>query len=273
MGEMSYHERVKEIIRHHSSKVSMVNLAVTSAVAGLMYSEYLRNFKKTIRPTLKVRVPETAEVSKLLEIGSEFANEMADTMIDRMVDNHLLGERLTVPELFLFTDEYRDILKTIFEIYIIPNVSRYVPSVLRQKFGLDDPSVQTFVESSELDLFDRSFPREHHHRFIADEAVLHLLITLPELSELTECDSNLSVDLPALDEEFLSIGNQNAISMIHVNRQIIDNGPMLELLSFVTDSNFEFDRDREGGPGYNVRSNVFNQLIRGWLLPTDQLDN
>lgn len=271
MGEMNYHGRVKEIIRHHGSEVSMVNLAVTSAVAGLMYSEYLRNFKKTIRPTLKIRVPETAEVSKLLVIGSEFANEMADTMIDRMVDNHLLRERLTAPELFLFTDEYRDILRTIFEIYIIPNVSRYIPSVLRQKFGLDDPSEQTFVESSELDLFDRQFPQEYHHRFIADEAVLHLLITLPRFCpDLKECENNLSVDLPAVDEEFLSIGNQNAISVIHVNRQIIGNGPMLELLSFVTDSNFEVDHDPEA-PGYNVRSNLFNQLIRGRLLPVDQL--
>ena len=266
---MSIHEQIKEIIREHGDEIGIIQVAVTSSIASMIYSEYLRNFKQVMKPTMKVMVPKVSIVQEMLVPGSGFACTLSDTLIDTMVSNPLMIEYSTLPELALFRPDKVEILKTIFELSILPNIARVIPAMIVHKFNLDKPDNQLYCQSPDLDIFDRVFPNDKHTQYTADQAVLQLLLIAPNVPKnVLPCESNIDIKLQADVFNVVSVANDNAISVVHFNSQILENYPMRKLLSFVT--NTEFKGCEAGGittDHYLVTSSAFNRVVHTTLLP------
>jgi hypothetical protein len=257
---MKEHEVVKNAIREHKDEIQLIQVGINGAIASLIYSEFLRNFKQVHSPTLKIFIPEIKSVRELLDLGSEFSNELSDNMIARMVENELFAKYLSVPELSLFSEENIDSLKSLFELYILPNCARSIPVVIANKFNLGNQDNQLFYESGDIDLFDRKFPSNDHIDFTIDQAVLQILMLTPSVEKNIEpCERAQGLAFPSDIHEVISVSNSNAISVIHFNKSILTNEVIKDIFSFVTNTTFEFDILNGN---YKVTSSPFNTVIR-----------
>jgi hypothetical protein len=236
-------------------------MAMVSAISSLIYSEYVRTFKQVLKPIPKIFVAETSYVGKLLAPQSEFGNCLSDTMIDTMADDPLFRSYYEkLDDLSLFRPDKIEYLKTIFELYMLPRISASIPAVIRMKFGLDDPAGRQFIESGDIDLFNRTFPTKDHIQFAYDQAVLQLLLMVPGIPKsVVPSERNDDIVLPNADHEVLSIANEQvAISVIHFNKKILDCEPIRNLLTFVTQTHFTATED---GKVFKVITSPYNQAI------------
>lgn len=273
----SIHEKIKEGIRDHRNEIELTQIGITSAIASLVYSEYIRNFKQVTNPTRKIFVSEINNVIELLSPESEFTMMLSDTMIDSMAKTKLIQEYINVPELVMFKEENIDILKSIFELYIMPNVGRSIPNAIVRKFGLSDESNQLFYQTGDIDLFNRVPPGKDYIQFIVEQAVLQILLLAPEVKKKVDnVESNNNIKFPLSEHAIISIGSDRAISVIHVNETILGNAPIMDLLEFVTSTKFTpispADTEGEkmaylGVDYYKIVTSPYNQAILTFLNP------
>lgn len=270
----SIHDRIKEGIREHRDEIELIQIGVTSALASLVYSEYIRNFKQVIKPTRKIFVSNINNVINLLDPVGEFGIMLSDRMIKSMANTPLMKEYSNVPELTMFQAENIDILQSIFELYMMPNMGKSIPATIVRKFGLMNDNNQMFQESGDIDLFNRVSPGESHLQFIVDQAVLQILLLAPGVDKrVVDIEVNNNIEFPGSDHAILSVGNDNAISIVHFNSNVCDNTPIMELLEFVTSTKFTtYDGPRSedsplGVMMYKVTSSPYNQVMITYLKP------
>lgn len=234
---MQIHQTIKEVIKNHKNKIELIQWAITSGISSLVYSEYLMNIKRKTLPSNILLVPSIRSVSELLNPENQFMELLSDKLIDRIVENETFKKYSDAPELVLFNNENIEIMKTIFDLYIINNISRRLPETISKKFGLDktDDQLRFAVESNELDLFNRQPITSRQLDFIVEETVLHLLTLIPTMKKSIELpESNFNIHMT--DNEIITIGNDKAICPILLNKEILNNEEVIKMILFVTNT-------------------------------------
>lgn len=234
---MQIHQTIKEVIKNHKNKIELIQWAITSGVSSLVYSEYLMNIKRKTLPSNILLVPSIRSVNELLDPENQFMQLLSDKLIDRIVENETFKKYSDAPELVLFNNENIEIMKTIFDLYIINNISRRLPETISKKFGLDktDDQLRFAVQSNELDLFNRQPITSRQLDFIVEETVLHLLTLIPTMKKSIELpESNFNIHMT--DNEIITIGNDKAICPILLNKEILNNEEVIKMILFVTNT-------------------------------------
>lgn len=272
---MEFHKIIKDTIKEHSKKIELIQWAITSGIASLVYSEYIRNIRQKRVPTRIIFVPQIRRVQELLNPDGEFMNSLSESLIDNMRNHELFKQYKDAPELVLFNDDNIDTLKTIFDLYIIPNIFRSIPETISKKFDLQNPQQQLIRESNEIDIFDRKPIEQYQFDYIVEESLLQLLVMMPTVKkEVIIPESNIKLHMS--ENEILSIGHQSAICNIYINKNIIENEEIIKLIKFVSNTNIKQidigdDICIKGDDivKYIITSDVFNQLSFTKLIGID----
>jgi len=266
---MSIHKLVKDVITTHKNKVELIQWSIIAGISSLIYSEYIRNMKQKTIPVRSVHVPEIKTVINLLKTDGHVLNYLSENLIDSMRNNYLISKYIDAPELVLFSDENIEILKTIFDLYISPNISRRIPETLILKFSLNDETQKYFREDHTIDIFDRKDLSVEQFDFIANQSCLQLLMTMPTMKKnLILPEDNAKIHMTK--SEILTIDNTNAICPIYLDDGILNSIGIMDLLSFVTSTNVhEFPntdvaavKSERGGEiiKYSISTSPFNQV-------------
>ena len=258
---------MKEAMAKHQKKVEIIQWAIISGVTSLVYSEFISKIKQKAVPVPMVQVPEIRSIQYLLEPNGQFVDLLSKDLIDYMLSSKYFQEFLHAPELELFRTENVEILKTIFDMYISPNIHRRVPETIMIKFGLNNTEQQFVRQSNEIYMFDNRPINEGHVEFIADQCILQLLVLMPTMIKDIEIPEE-NFNLLMAEDEILTINHEKAICPIHFNKDIIDNKTVIELLKFVTSTQIhEFAEDAENHAiknekrvAYNINTNPFNTV-------------
>ena len=225
-------------------------------------------------PREMIFVPTIHSVRELLSEDGQFMELLSEKLIDGIVTNPLFMKYKKAPELEIFNEENIEVTKTMLDIYIIPNIASSIADTITKKFDLSNPDQQMFVESRDIDLFNRKPITEGQMKYIIDQTILQILILLPTINkDVVFVDNNMSIDLAI--HEIMTINNSNAICPIHFTEDIIRNEDVIKLLLFVTSTSIEecdwtqqsfMKKDLErGSVAFFVRTGVFNNVALTFL--------
>lgn len=265
---MELHKRVREAIQTHKKRIELIQWAVMAGVASLIYSEYLANIRQKQHPVHLVMVPSIRNVQELLLTDGPMMTMLSDRFIDDLVAHPLFQQYSSAPELEMFLPENIEIMKTIFDLYILENVNRRVPESIARKFDLFNSEQQTFIEDRSLDLFERKPFNEEQLAFIVEETLLQLLVLMPTMKKEVEFPEN-NQKIWMCDSEVLTIGNEHDIAIIHFDKEIIRMPEIMKLLSFVSNTTIKECSWGECAPckgpdkemvDYEVTTGVFNRV-------------
>lgn len=257
---------IKQTMKDHKQKIELMQWGIISGISSLIYSEYIKNIRQKQIPVRMVQIPSIKSVKRFLDPESGFLQDLSYKFIDSIYDHKLFRKYCTAPEFVLFNNDNLEILKTIFDLYIIPNISRRIPEVIIRKFDLDNPNQQLFRESNEIDLFQGKLLNDEQYKFVVEESILQMLLLLPTMKkdiELIEDNSQIYL----AEGEILTIGNEKAICPILLNDSIIRNESVIDLLKFVTSTEISYigKEDERALKGdrqieYFIKTNPFNQI-------------
>lgn len=257
---------IKQAMKDHKQKIELIQWGIISGISSLIYSEYIKNIRQKQIPVRMVQIPSIKSVKRFLDPEFGFLQDLSYKFIDNIYNHKLFQKYHTAPEFILFNDENIEILKTIFDLYIIPNISRRIPEVIVRKFDLDNPKQQLFRESNEIDLFQGKLLNDEQYEFVVEESILQMLLLLPTMKkdiELIEDNSQIHL----AEDEILTIGNEKAICPILLNDSIIRNESVIDLLKFVTSTEISYigKEDERALKGdrqieYFIKTNPFNQI-------------
>ena len=261
---MNVHQIISDAMKEHKNKIEITQWAVISSIASLIFSEYISNSRQKQKPVHQVLVPSIKYVHELVDPASQFMTLMSEKLIDGVATNERFIKYANAPEFVIFNEENINTLKTIFDLYMIPNIERRLPETIMKKFGLDNEKQQLVFEDNTLDLFKRKPINEEQLDYIIEETVLQLLVLLPSMrKDIQIIENNKSFHLPLKDQFILTINNQSAICAVHYNDHIIKNKSVIDLLNFVTSTSF----GTETQDGIMITTGVFNQacitMLRG----------
>jgi hypothetical protein len=235
---MEIHKIIKDTILQNKAKIQLLQWGIASGISSLLYSEYLRRIQQKITPKRLIFVPPIKAVEEFLNPENQFMTWISDNLVDKMLDNDLFLKYLYAPEFQLFTNaDNIEILKTIIDFHIIPNVSKSIPSIIGTKFDLYNPEQQVFYENKSIDLFERRAIIEEQFDFIVEETILQLLLLIPTMKKSIHIPED-NKDIVMNKDLILTIGNEKAICGIHFNKNIITNKSVIDLLKFVTSTTF-----------------------------------
>lgn len=266
---MAIHQIIKEAMTNHKNKIELFQWAVISSITTLVYSEYISKMKQKQIPTKRIMIIPIKYVREFLSRDSNFVNMLSERLIDGIIKNELFIKFKDAPEFILFNEENIEVLKTIFDLYITPNIEKRICESIYRKFNLGDESKQIFVEDNSIDLFNRQPVTDLQLQYIIDETVLHLLFLIPTMKKDVEPIEN-NQKIWMTDSEVLVIDHENALAPIHINKDIIHNKDVIDLLQFVTSTSIEeMDWNENAvakGPDHEIvsfkaTSNPFNQII------------
>lgn len=251
---MQIHQMVKEFISKNKNKIELTQWTIINAIASLVYSEYIQRFKQKQSPVKKIMIPSIKYVIELLKHDGQFMKMLSYDLIESIRKDPLFCKFNNAPELVIFNDENVEILKTIFDLYMIPNIEKRIPETIMIKFGIGDDKQQIFIEDNTIDLFERKPINENQFKFIVEEAVLQLLFSLPTMEKnVIFPENNRNIEIT--NNEILVINNENAVCPIHFNYSIFNNTEVIDLLCFVTSTSFKVTND-----GYSINTNPFNEV-------------
>lgn len=232
---MQFHERIRQAIKGNEKKVELFQWSAISGVSALIYSEYIRRIQRKTFPTPRAEVPTIHSVQEMLNsTNSQLCDMLSRDMIDIMVKHPLMERFGSIPELILFKPDNVEVLKCIFDAYVLPKIGTVVAGSIAKKFNLQNDKQQEIVQNREIDMFDRKPFTAEHIEFIANETVLQLLMLVPSISR----DSTNPVDLQHIHlkkNDIITINNINALTPIYLDHRLLccDNS-IMDLIKFVT---------------------------------------
>lgn len=237
---MSIHEQVHDAITNHKNKIELTQWAIMSAIASLVYSEFLKNIKQKQYPRKMIIVPSIRNIQELLLLDGEMFTSLSSNLIEMIQQNPLFQKYKEAPEFEMFTDKNIEIMKTILELYILPNVNKRLPESIALKFDLYNQENQLITQSRDLDLFHRQPFHTNQLNYVVEETILNLLTLIPSMCKTVDYpEQNISIFMT--DEEILTISNENALCPIHFTTKMFHEteSTLLNTLLFVTNTNIE----------------------------------
>ena len=248
---MGLHKQITDLLTNHKSKIEMIQWAIISGISSLIYCEFLRNMQHNLIPTQKVFIPEIKQVQELLSIENNLYKLLENNFVKRIKENELFKQYQHCLELEIFNEE---ILEILFTLYIYPNLEKNLPKTFQLKFGIGNPENQTFFEKPDLDLFNRQDLHSDHIKYMADQTVLQLLCNLPTIGkDIHHIRSN---EYFIMDKnEIFILQHENELTPLYFDENIIQNYKVINLLSFVTSTEFNPANDI-----YEIKSNPYNKI-------------
>ena len=270
---MEIHKLVKTALTEHKQKIELTQWAIISGISSLFYSEYIRRFRHKEVPVRMVLVPSIKNLSEFFKPESVFIETLSNNLIDVITNHPLIKQYSDAPELVMFKEDNIEIMKTIYDLYISPTITRRIPETISMKFGLNNPNQQMFKETWEIDLFDGRHQITHgHYKYIVEQIVLQLLMLLPTMKKEIEIPED-HINMHMCNNEILTISNDNAICPIHFTNNIINNESVIDLLSFVTNTNIHYIgggdcccQKNNCRVDYSVTTGIFNQVMLTRLM-------
>lgn len=262
---MGIHQIVKDAIKQHTKELELIQWGIIAGISSLVYSKYISEIKVKQTPrTRLVLVPELKVVKKLLDRNGIFIKDMSDHLIDRIKTRLKFSDlNCLPPELALFSEDNIETLKTVFDLYMIPNIIKRIPETIVIKFQLNDPNQQTFRENPDTNPWYLN--TYMHTNFITEQTFLQLLMLSTSIpKETTTPERNYEFTMTKY--QILTINNENAICPIHFNNRIIDDFILMKLFSFVTSTHFEVRDKTVDSAGthnnsYTVNTSMFNTAV------------
>ncbi len=263
---MKIQQIIKDTMKDHKNKIEIFQWAVMNSVGSLVYSEYIKNIRRKEYPRQHILVPPIKLVSSILDTDFTLMETLSSNLIDKMINNKWFDKvnYKSIPELVLFNDDNIEILKTIFDLYIVKNVSRRIPEVISKKFQIGNSSVKGIIdESNEISIFNNGIC-DYHYEYLVEETCVQLLTLLPTLKKTIYTPDNLKM-FHLTENDILIVDNSNAICPIDFTSNIYSNRDIMDLIGFVTNVSITIPEDDEnlllknGKPiKYEASSNPFN---------------
>lgn len=256
---MELHQQIKDTIQKHQKKIELTQWAITAGISTLIYSEYLSRIKQKQHPVYMIMVPAIRNVQEYLQPEGSMFQTLSEKLIDGMTHTSLFQKYKNAPELEMFLPDNIEIMKTIFDLYIIPNISRRVPETIARKFNLFDEEQQLFRESRDLDLFERAPFHDEQLKYVIEESVLQLFLLMPTMKKEIEFpEENRGIFMT--ESEILTVGNKNDISPISFNNEIINLPNIMTLMEFVTNTDIQIN-DHTVNPLYKKYSDYYREEV------------
>lgn len=234
---MGIHETFVKTMKERKNEIGLVERAIFNSVASLVYSEYLANIKRKQVPTFHLFIPAIKNVKELMAQDGQFFNVLSEKLIDRIAKNGRFIPYKDAPEFVLFNDDNIEIMKTILDLYILPNMEKRIPETIGMKFGLNnvnEPNPQ-IIEDSTLDLFSRQPINDRQMDYIIEETVLQLLSTIDSMNkDIQYIESNSSFYFQSDDKFALIVANRLAICNVIYNKWVLENESVAGTLNFVS---------------------------------------
>ena len=268
---MGFNKKIKIAMEEHKSKIELLQWSIINGVASYVYPNYLMKLKHIVKQREIIFCPNMKSVSDFLNPDGEFIKHLSYDLIDEMHNNHYIQKYIDIPELILFKPENIELLKTIFDLYIIPNIQKSIVSSIIRKFSLNKEDNQIFFEDRDLNIFEEGYEvSDKTYEYIVEESILQLIQLLPSLErKIMFPPSNM--DIKITDNEILTISCESAMCPIQLNKEIINNEDVRSYIPFVTNTEIE-DVDtsgdeyevREGTTDpitFKIRSGNLNQIV------------
>jgi hypothetical protein len=279
---MQIQDIIKRTIIDHKDEVEKIQWAIMSGVSSLLYSEYIKNMKQKQTPIPVVLVPEIKTIKELLDENNSLMKTLSEHLIDDMYKDIMYlsyGKYKKSRYFELFKNENREILKTIFDVYIIPNMRSRIPETISKKFDLENPENSSIREDNTIDLFNRkSIDHDSNfYNYIVDESILQLVIYADDIEKdviYLESVNNFHFEYDKYN--ILTVNSESAICPIHFYNWIWDNEDVMKILSFVTNTHIitklgddncmnctiteNYDNNDNNDRYYTITSSPFNKV-------------
>lgn len=281
---MELDSTIKEFIITNKENIEMMQWAMMSSISSLIYSEYIYCIKNKYVPVHKVHIPSIRTVQQILSIDGKLMSILKERFVDILVCNPLIVSYNNSPELNIFNSENFNMIKTVFNEYMLPNIAKRVPETISKKFDIGNPRQTIMIEDSHIEMFTEfNLFGINTINFLVEEFVLQFLTTIPSMrKDLEFPESNSRIYIAS--DEIISIGNEHAVCPILFNSEIINNKDIFNLLSFVTSTSITENEDHSIWKDKNeiytpviyvMDTNMFNEVCLTTLLDepnSDEID-
>lgn len=257
---------VKDAIIKHKRKIELTQWAIIQGVSSLVYPAYIKQMTQKQVPVKMVLVPSIKGIIRFFDSG--FLDILSVHLIDDIVNHPLFQKYSHAQEFAMFTPENIEIMKTIFDLYISPNVRRRIPETIDKKFGLSDETQQLFRENRDADIFvgNNITALSDEYKFVVEQIILQLLALIPTMKKNVDFPER-NTEIFMTNEEVLLINNTNAICPIYFNQSVIENTSVIDTLNFVTSTTIAaVDKDENIAVKeddiirYMINTSAFNEV-------------
>ena len=262
------HEKIKLMMENHKNKIELFQWATISGVAAYTYSLYVSKMCQVLVPTNVIRVPALSEVRWLLDNNSELIQHLSLDLIDNITKSKIFSLFKDAPEFEIFNNDNINGLKTVFDLYIIPNMRRSIIETIIKKFQLDNPNNQQFREYPDITI-SNNIPMTEVVEWISEQTLLQLLMLIPSMKKsVTLIENNRNIEMA--DDHILTINNVSAITPIHfIVGDFIDmdssKESVMSIMNFVTSTSVRNKTIYGGNAG-----KMFDGPIVKLLIDTDR---
>lgn len=230
-------QRVTIMTREHKSNIELFQMMTLQSFATLFHSYYISQFKQKYVPTHRIIVPSIRSFKDYINPKGEFMQNINKYFIDKIMielNSDKYKKYLKCPELILFNEENIETFKTIFDIYIIPNIYKYLPNSFINMFSLNDDSQQMFIENEEF-IFDiEGYLKDDIFSYLVDETLLQLFAVLKSIKKEIILPENNNAILVG-EKDIVTICNEKALSEILIDHDLYTKYPsIIKLLCFVS---------------------------------------
>jgi hypothetical protein len=252
---MTKEELMNDIFIKETKNIELFQWSIVSSISSLLYSEYIKNMIKKDPPIDKVFVPKITMVKDILNPEGDFIKYLSTNLIDLIFNHDLIKKYIDLTEFNIFKEDKLEVMKDILDNLVVNNIIKRIPETIMIKFQLNNPKQQTFMESNELNLFNRKPINNEQYYYLIEECVLQYILFLPNIVKDAYSINDTSLKLSI--NSVLSITHRNAVCLIIINHSVIQNKTVFPLISFVTSTNATLLDNNS----YLIETNKNNQLL------------
>lgn len=252
-------KKVKIMMKDHKNKIELFQWALMESFASLFYSYYISQFRQKHVPTHRIFIPSIKSFKDFINPDNGFmqriSNEFIDGILNKLKENNY-SKYLDCLELIILKDENIEIFKTIFDLYMIPNLYKYLPESFINKFDLNNEKQQIFIEDEEFVFDIKNYLKDDIFSFLVDETILQFLILFPSIEKDVILPEN-NESILVTEEGIVTICNEKALSPILLNHEMINKYPsIIKLINFVSSTTIE-ELNKTDNPSYDKDYNIY----------------
>jgi len=244
MSPGGLYDQIKNVTREKKDQIELLSRSLTSALAGLVYSEFVSCFRRVSLPTPRVLVPQIKTVVDLFEAEGPLVKFLTEKFITDLTSLPLWRACLTKPEIRRDLDifEEEDIVRIILELSILPQLSKTIPGIIGAKFNqLNTPNL-VYQQNPEICLFQRLRLSQPYLDYITQQTLIHMLMILPGIvrDSVDLGNGDNTIYLHADNSNFLAITNiELGIIPIYFNHELVKEVNLAtDLVAYVTSTQF-----------------------------------
>ena len=247
---MELQEKFNTIMTEHKSELESFEKAVLSGILTWIYMEYASSVKHLPnKDKLQLHVPLLKKVKdNILSKDTKFMKMLSNKLIDDIHKNESIQCCIDYPELSIFHHSKvpdSDIIKVIFDIEMINNISETIIKLLSVVYKLNDKSTNV-VEDPNLEFCDNStWEPDDAYDFVLNQIIHHLIIETKSFltdknTTIELLDNNFNVPLP--DNFVVSVRSKELPCDVYFTPSIVSSR-FYDDLSVITNTNIKLAKD------------------------------